>query len=154
MDLHELLDHLDASGARLTESEHRLALDGPSSVRADLSVLAVIGANRDLLLAHVLGARTGHALGRCTECGAMSLTHYRPASKYPPCRLTPACPGRHEPRPVDVAQLTARRAPARPKVGGESENPPTNRLLGPRPAWPQQWPTPGTRRPSGANNDH
>ncbi len=102
----------------------------------DPDVAAVITDNKTLLMAHVIGTATGHTLAFCTTCNAAVVTHYRPSGKWPTCRLTPGCAGRHEPRDTDVSRLAAIDAPQAPKQAAPPRKPPTKHLLGPRPAWP------------------
>lgn len=137
MDLLALLDRLDDAHAELRIGRSgNIALFAPDSIRLNITIRAAIRQHHKVLHAHVEGQRTGHALGFCTVCNAVSLTHYQPASKYPPCRMTPECEGRHEIRATDVERLVAVAAPARPKQPKPPKRPPERRLLGPWPADP------------------
>ncbi len=148
MDLLVLLDRLGDAHAELRIGPRgHVALYAPDHVRLDITIRAAIRQHHSVLLAHIKGARTGHALGFCTICNAVSLTHYQPASKYPACRITPGCEGRHAIRNADLRRLTAAVAPARPKQTQPPTPAPTRRLLGPWPADPWARPTTRTSEP-------
>lgn len=143
MDLLVLLDRLDDAHAELRIGPGgNVALYAPDHIRLDITIRAAIRQHHSALLAHIKGARTGHALGFCTVCNAVSLTHYQPASKYPACRITPGCEGRHAIRDPDVVRLAAAAAPARPKQTKPPTTATSRRLLGPWPADP--WARPST----------
>jgi hypothetical protein len=117
MMLDELLDRLHGSDVELdVDPEGGLVVDAPDELLDDPAVLTAVRAHRELLAASVVGRRTGHGIGVCTHCGTGSLTHYRPASKFPTCRLTPGCPGRHELRPDVVDAFVESGAPKRPTL--------------------------------------
>lgn len=136
MDLHQLLDHLDHHHVRLHVGAGRLHLIGPARIATDPEVGAAITEHKTLLMAHIIGTRTGHTIGFCTTCNAAVITHYRPSGKAPTCRLTPGCDGRHQPRPADVSRLAAIGAPSAPKQAAPPRRPATKFLLGSRPPWP------------------
>lgn len=140
----ELLDQLDARDIHVDVIAGpgpgpSLRTDAPAgSIDDDLG--AAIRHHRDMLIAVVLGRRTGHAPGPCTICGRISMVNTsssdgKPRTTWPACRYSSACStsaGRHIPRDADIARTTPcapppeKRPPARPAH---------KRLLGPRPAW-------------------
>ena len=138
MTLIELLDHLDLHDCTLRATTTSLHLLGPGRVRKDPEVLAALKANKLLLIWHVYSRRTGHSLGFCTECSLPSLVHFRPSAKFPKCRMTPKCEGRHEPREADRKLLKKLKAPPRPTIPRVPATPEKSRLLGPRPTFPDR----------------
>jgi len=117
----------------------------PGAIDEDLA--AAIAAHRDMVVAVLLGRAAGHAPAPCTRCGQVSLvavtaTDGKPRAAWPTCRFTPSCtgtatdrpdePGRHVPRPVDVAR-TARVKPAPQTTAPKVDD---RRLLGPAQPWP------------------
>lgn len=131
MGITDLLDALDNGPADLDLIGGRLRLTGPTGTRAELG--PVIAEHRALLVAHLLGRRTGHALAPCTTCNQVSMTAVKRGT-WPACRLTPGCNGRHQPRPADLARLT--NAPRPPAQATPDRRPATRRLAGPWPTYP------------------
>ena len=151
----ELLDQLDARDVVLTLTAGpgpgpTLQTDAPrGAITTD--VADALGRHRDMLVAVLLGRMTGHAPGPCTICGEVSMVaitqpNGKPRTLWPTCRFTSSCttsatdahrlddPGRHVPRPVDIARTAHVPPPTQAKP------PPTGnkkRLLG---AW-AEWPT-------------
>lgn len=136
MRLDELLNRLDTAHARLEYVDGKLRLEGRASIANDPDIASAIRRHRVLLFAQVLGRRTGHTVGFCTVCGRPSMTHYAPPGKYPSCRMTPRCQGRHEPRQADVDRLKAAGLPAAPKAPVPPRKPAHKRFLGPHLPYP------------------
>lgn len=58
------------------------------------------------LVAQAIGVRSGHVLAFCSECHEPTMTVNRSSgdeTKWPKCRMTPDCPGRHMPLRDGVA---------------------------------------------------
>jgi hypothetical protein len=99
-----IFDRLTELGAVAYVSSGRLRIDAPTgAVTPDLA--AAIKANRDTLVAAVIGRATGHALAPCTTCGDVSMVSIDRDGKGPTCRMTPGCDGRHEPRAADLPAI-------------------------------------------------
>lgn len=117
-ELHLAFENLAANGVTLRVVGGRLGVRGPGpaiAAKAD-----TITRFRDVIVAHLDGAASGHALGWCTRCGEPSLVHYRHKT-WPRCRMTPGCatadpPGRHIPDAHDIASLRAAGAPPAPTI--------------------------------------
>lgn len=74
-----------------------LVLDDPEGA-VDDALDAAIRDNRALVVAQLVGRGTGHALGPCSVCGELSMVATkRKGERYPRCRMTPRCQGRHIP---------------------------------------------------------
>jgi hypothetical protein len=138
MTLIELLDHLDHHDCTLRATTTRLHLLGPGRVRKDPEVLAALKENKLLLIWHVYSRRTGHSLGFCTKCSLASLVYYDPSAKFPRCRMTPKCEGRHEPREADRKLLKRLKPPERETVPRTPATPDRSRLFGPWPPFPDR----------------
>jgi len=95
----QLIAHLEALGIQLDiDTEGRLVTSAPrGAITADLA--DVIGTNRELIVAVVIGRRTGHAFGPCTTCAEESMVNLN-RTTWPACRMTPGCKGRHQPGQV------------------------------------------------------
>jgi hypothetical protein len=93
MDPLEVLDTVRRAGSSV-----RLAFDGRFVVaQPSTKVWSLLAANRALVHAVLLGARTGHAWGRCDQCRQGRLIRN---GTTPRCSMTPGCAGRHvEPTP-------------------------------------------------------
>ena len=138
----ELLDHLDELGITITTSVDnqvtRLVVDAPrDAITPELA--DDIRHHRDLIVATVIGRRTGYALAPCTSCGGLSMVQVarnkRPKTKsspWPTCRTTPRCGGHHVPRYADTARVADR-----PNIAEASPPPRAGkaRLLGPVMQW-------------------
>lgn len=145
----DVLDELDRRGVAMA----LVPGDGPGPLlRTDAPIDAIdddlataIGSHRDMIVAVLLGRLTGHAPAPCTFCGEVSMVNTstsagKPRTSWPTCRMTPSCtgsllnePGRHIPRPVDIARTISRAAPT------QAQPPPApdrQRLYGPWPTWP------------------
>ncbi|HXH56558.1 hypothetical protein [Iamia sp.] len=131
MGLADLLDALDDGPVDLDLIAGRLRLTGPPGTRAELG--PAIARHRALLIAHLGGRRTGHALAPCTTCNQVSMTAVKRGS-WPACRMTPGCTGRHQPRPADLARLAT--APRPPAQATPDRRPATKRLAGTWPCYP------------------
>ena len=105
-----IFDRLADLGAVTYVSNGRLRIDAPTgAVTPELA--EAIKANRDTLVAAVIGRATGHALAPCTTCSEVSMVSAAPTGKWQACRMTPGCDGRHEPRRVDLELVTKRTQP-------------------------------------------
>lgn len=137
MDLLQLLDTIDTTGMHINEAGGQLKLTGPAGDRAP--VRAAVAHHRDLLLAHLRGINTGHLLAFCDHCGEATLTaakaaHGKARAIWPTCRMTPACPGHHHPRPTDLARW--RDAPSPPPQPQPPPRARRSQLLGPLSPYP------------------
>lgn len=139
----ELIDDLDASGVQLDLR----AGNGPGPelvTRAPVGAItddlaAGIRTHRDLVVAIILGRRTGHSPAPCTTCSAISMVAVRtpknePRKVWPTCRFDPRCNGRHQPRDVDLDR-TAHRPPPTTKAPPATVS--RQRLYGKWPSWPK-----------------
>ncbi len=92
----ELLAALEQRGIHLTvDQAGRLSTDAPRGAITDDIAIAV-RSHRDLIVAALIGRRTGHAFGRCTTCAEESMVAID-RTTWPRCRMTPGCQGRHQP---------------------------------------------------------
>ena len=147
MNLLDTLDLLDVRGVTLRLDGHRIKAAGPPDAIDALS--DDLRQHRDLLHAHVLGVASGHLLAFCDECGEATITAVKDSSgrprsshdeddgyydRWPHCRMTPGCSGRHHPRPADLAARA--NCPAPPSTPRPPAKVDKRRLLGPRPPWP------------------
>jgi hypothetical protein len=152
VNLLELLDQLDASDVHLnvttTPSGVALRTDAPAGA-IDNVLADAIRMHKNMVIAVVIGRRTGHAPGPCTRCGEVSLVTIctsdgRPRTRWPRCRFSVDCanhvdvagnnaPGRHIPRPADIDRTRPIPPPA------EAQPPaalPHKRWARPWPTWP------------------
>ena len=127
-----IFDRLADLGAVTYVSNGRLRIDAPTgAVTPELA--EAIKANRDTLVAAVIGRATGHALAPCTTCGDVSMVSIDRDDKGPACRMTPGCDGRHEPRAADLPAI--KKVP-RPKQAAPPRNHGKARKLGESIAYP------------------
>lgn len=91
----DVLDDLARLGARLGVADGRLTIDAPAGA-VTAEHLDAVRLDRELVVAVVLGWRTGHRLIPCNICGHASMVNLN-AETWPTCRLTPGCGGRHAP---------------------------------------------------------
>lgn len=88
MDPLNVLDAVRCAGSNLSlRPDGRLVMSRPS-----INAWSLVVANRPLVHAVLLGARTGHTWGRCDRCGEGRLIRSGTSHR---CAMTPGCEGRH-----------------------------------------------------------
>lgn len=129
-----ILAELEAGGVRVALTAGKLRTSG--HVPPDLAI--TLRRHRDLVIAVLAGRVTGHIWAPCTVCSLGTLTPVldsrgKPRSTWPTCRMTPRCPGCHQPNPNELPRV----APVPPPT--QATPPPRmerQRLFGERPQWP------------------
>src|SRR5262245_38734628 len=95
MDPLDVLDGVRRAGSRVRlRPDNRLAISRPST-----KVWSLVASNKALIYAVLVGARTGHAWGRCSHCGEGRMIQ---VAHRPRCAMTPGCEGRHIAEPIDT----------------------------------------------------
>ena len=114
----QLLEVLAGLDVRLAVDAGRLTVDAPAGAMTP-ELVAELRSHRDIVVAALRGAVTGHTLAACDTCGEVSMIQTRP-KKWPACRMTPGCAGhhvghqlRHTPDQPEPATRTAGLTPLR-----------------------------------------
>jgi hypothetical protein len=131
----DVLDQLDSLGIEVTTTivNNKITLRTTArrgTIDADLA--AAITDYKTMIVNTLIGRSTGHAPAPCSACGEVTFTPILKASggqrtTWPTCRFKPGCPGRHEPRQIDVDR-TRRHAP--PPQARPPRRPSRQRLTG------------------------